>query len=208
MRCERTQFSNSTFWRLVFSHSWFRTHLQLDFVSLEMSSEPLVWEHQSLKCFGGEPTIFTLTMTSQYRGDKVSKSSSPDPRKICFLVCHVTISVVFIGWAVGTTARQQCRALVNKYYQLLFLRSMVNGWEKESMTLFEMDRVSGLVLTRSENSIHLERGHGFSYSEVGEGRQQTCLDSSLWCNNNELLIFVKTSTKHHVDLINWYRIIA
>ena len=53
---ERTQFSNSTFWRLVFSHSWFRIHLQLDFVSLEMNYEPLVWEHQSPKCFGGEPT--------------------------------------------------------------------------------------------------------------------------------------------------------
>ena len=39
---ERTQFFNSTFWRLVFSHSWFRIHLQLDFVSLEMNSEPLV----------------------------------------------------------------------------------------------------------------------------------------------------------------------
>ena len=24
-------------------------------------------------------------------GDKVSKSSSPDPRKIVFLVCHVTM---------------------------------------------------------------------------------------------------------------------
>ena len=34
---ERTQFSNSTFWRLVFSHSCFRIHLQLDFVSLEMN---------------------------------------------------------------------------------------------------------------------------------------------------------------------------
>ena len=54
---ERTQFSNSTFWRLVFSHSWFRIHLQLDSVSLEMNYEPLVWEHQSPKCFGGEPTI-------------------------------------------------------------------------------------------------------------------------------------------------------
>ena len=54
---ERTQFSNSTFWRLVFSHSWFRIHLQLDFVSLEMNYEPLMWEHQSPKCFGGEPTI-------------------------------------------------------------------------------------------------------------------------------------------------------
>ena len=53
---ERTQFSNSTFWRLVFSHSWFRIHLQLDFVSLEINYEPLVWEHQSPKCFGGEPT--------------------------------------------------------------------------------------------------------------------------------------------------------
>ena len=39
---ERTQFSNSTFWRLVFSHWWFRIHLQLDFVSLEMNYEPLV----------------------------------------------------------------------------------------------------------------------------------------------------------------------
>ena len=57
---ERTQFSNSTFWRLVFSHSWFRIHLQLDFVSLEMNSEPLVWEHQSPKCFGGEPTILCV----------------------------------------------------------------------------------------------------------------------------------------------------
>ena len=47
MWCERTQFSNSTFWRLVFSHSWFRIHLQLDFVSLEMNYEPLVWEHVS-----------------------------------------------------------------------------------------------------------------------------------------------------------------
>ena len=56
---ERTQFSNSTFWRLVFSHSWFRIHLQLDFVSLEMNYEPLVWEHQSPKCFGGEPTILS-----------------------------------------------------------------------------------------------------------------------------------------------------
>ena len=44
---ERTQFSNSIFWRLVFSHSWYRIHLQLDFVSLEMNFEPLVWEHQS-----------------------------------------------------------------------------------------------------------------------------------------------------------------
>ena len=34
---ERTQFSNSTFWRLVFSHLWFRIHLQLDFVSLVMN---------------------------------------------------------------------------------------------------------------------------------------------------------------------------
>ena len=48
---ERTQFSNSTFWRLVFSHSWFRIHLQLDFVSLEMNYEPLVWEHQSHSWF-------------------------------------------------------------------------------------------------------------------------------------------------------------
>ena len=31
----------------------------LDFVSLEMNSEPLVWEHQSPKCFGGEPTILS-----------------------------------------------------------------------------------------------------------------------------------------------------
>ena len=57
---ERTQFFNSTFWRLVFSHSWFRIHLQLDFVSLEMNYEPLVWEHQSPKCFGGEPTIHNI----------------------------------------------------------------------------------------------------------------------------------------------------
>ena len=57
---ERTQFSNSTFWRLVFSHSWFIIHLQLDFVSLEMNYEPLVREHQSPKCFGGEPTILHL----------------------------------------------------------------------------------------------------------------------------------------------------
>ena len=31
---ERTQFSNSTFWRLVFSHEWFRIHLQRDEVEL------------------------------------------------------------------------------------------------------------------------------------------------------------------------------
>ena len=62
---ERTQFSNSTFWRLVFSHSWFRIHLQLDFVSLEMNSEPLVWEHQSPKCFGGEPTILTRNLSPE-----------------------------------------------------------------------------------------------------------------------------------------------
>ena len=84
-------------------------------------------------------------MMSQYIGNKVSKSSSPDPRfffrKIFFLVCHVTISVVLIGWTVGTTARQHGRALVNKFYQLLFVRAMVNGWEKESMPLFEVDRV-------------------------------------------------------------------
>ena len=60
---ERTQFSNSTFWRLVFSHSWFRIHLQLDFVSLEMHYEPLVWEHQSPKCFGGEPTSPDLSVS-------------------------------------------------------------------------------------------------------------------------------------------------
>ena len=30
---EITHFSNSTFWRLVFSHSWFIIHLQLDFCS-------------------------------------------------------------------------------------------------------------------------------------------------------------------------------
>ena len=35
----------------------FSIHLQLDFVSLEMNYEPLVWEHQSPKYFGGEPTI-------------------------------------------------------------------------------------------------------------------------------------------------------
>ena len=58
---ERTQFSNSTLWRLVFSHSWFRIHLQLDFVSLEMNYEPLVWEHQSPKCFDGEPTTPRIT---------------------------------------------------------------------------------------------------------------------------------------------------
>ena len=40
----------------------------------------------------------------EYRN--VSKSSSPDPRHIFFLVCHVTISFVLIGWAVGTKARQ------------------------------------------------------------------------------------------------------
>ena len=65
---ERTQFSNSTFWRLVFSHSWFRIHLQLDFVSLEMNSEPLVWEHQSPKCFGGEPTILYFVMKLSKEG--------------------------------------------------------------------------------------------------------------------------------------------
>ena len=80
-------------------------------------------------------------MPSQYIGDKVSKSSSPDPRKFFFLVCHVTISVVLIGWAVGATARQHGRALVSKFYQLICLRAMVNGWEKESMSLFVVDRV-------------------------------------------------------------------
>ena len=45
----RTPVSTEAFWRLVFSHSWFRIHLQLDFVSLEMNYEPLVWEHQSPK---------------------------------------------------------------------------------------------------------------------------------------------------------------
>ena len=28
-----------------------------EFVSLEMNSDPPVWEHQSPKCFGGEPTV-------------------------------------------------------------------------------------------------------------------------------------------------------
>ena len=35
----------------------------IDFVSLEMKSEPLVWEHQSPKCFGEEPTIPWLNET-------------------------------------------------------------------------------------------------------------------------------------------------
>ena len=34
-------------------------------VSLEMNSEPLVWEHQSPKCFGGEPTILMCTAFSR-----------------------------------------------------------------------------------------------------------------------------------------------
>ena len=71
---ERTQFFNSTFWRLVFSHSWFRIHLQLDFVSLEMNSEPLVWEHQSPKCFGGEPTSLSPKCLWQV---KLHSSCSP-----------------------------------------------------------------------------------------------------------------------------------
>ena len=61
---ETCRFSTETFWRLVFSHSCFRIHLQLDFVSLEMHSEPLVWEHQSPKCFGGEPAILPKTNKS------------------------------------------------------------------------------------------------------------------------------------------------
>ena len=53
---ERTQFSNSAFWRLVFSHSWFRIHLQLDFVSEPVSKTP--------KCFGGEPaSLSDLSVT-------------------------------------------------------------------------------------------------------------------------------------------------
>ena len=36
------RFSTETFWRLVFSHKWFRIHLQQDEVELEMNSEPRV----------------------------------------------------------------------------------------------------------------------------------------------------------------------
>ena len=39
---ENLQFSTETFWRLVFSHEWFRVHLQRDEVELEMNSEPRV----------------------------------------------------------------------------------------------------------------------------------------------------------------------
>ena len=36
------RFSTETFWRLMFSHEWFRIHLQRDEVELEMNSEPRV----------------------------------------------------------------------------------------------------------------------------------------------------------------------
>ena len=36
------RFSTETFWRLVFSHEWFRIHIQRDEVELEMNSEPRV----------------------------------------------------------------------------------------------------------------------------------------------------------------------
>ena len=39
---ESCRFSTETFWRLVFSHEWFRIHLQRDEVELEMNSEPRV----------------------------------------------------------------------------------------------------------------------------------------------------------------------
>ena len=48
---KRTQFPNSTFWRLVFSHEWFRIHLQRDEVELEMNSEPRVDSVENLQFY-------------------------------------------------------------------------------------------------------------------------------------------------------------
>ena len=119
--------------------------------------------------------FLALAMTSQYIGDKVSKSSSS------FSWCVMWPFRLF--WLVERSAPQQDNMAANKFYQLLVLRAMVNGWENESMTLFVVDRVlfSGLVRTsvlahlhvnarqyrspgasRKQNSIHHEKGHGLS----------------------------------------------
>ena len=47
-------FSTKIFWRLTFSHEWFRIHLQRDFISLEINSPPWVWEHPSPKYWVGD----------------------------------------------------------------------------------------------------------------------------------------------------------
>ena len=110
---ERTQFSNSTFWRLVFSHSWFRIHLQLDFVSLEMNSEPLVWEHQSPKCFGGEPTIHVYIML-------YTRVESIFAMVICD---NYTISIIFHSkyrWGSNFRSTYMCARYIAIYHVVDF----------------------------------------------------------------------------------------
>ena len=50
--------------------------------SLEMNSEPLVWEHQSPKCFGGEPPILWSDLSPRLRSnsDQTRLLGRPQPQ--------------------------------------------------------------------------------------------------------------------------------
>ena len=65
---------------VVGENSWFRIHLQLNFFSLEMNSDPLMWEHQSPKYFCGEPTILHRNILETGVLTRVAQNSSPTRR--------------------------------------------------------------------------------------------------------------------------------
>ena len=94
-------------------------------------------------------------MTSQYIGDNVRKSSSTDPREIFFLVSCDNFGC--FDWLSGrhhskTTWPRTCK-------QVLSVAIFACNGERVRKTD---------VLTRPENSIHLENDHGFSYSSYRE----------------------------------------
>ena len=86
------RFSTETFWRLVFSHEWFRINLQQDEVELEMNSEPRISKMLSWR------TVFSPT-TLLWDIGKLTAWSGIFPRPYGLKACldfHIaTMSIIY-----------------------------------------------------------------------------------------------------------------